>query len=261
LNKKGFTLMEVTLFFAISGVLALVAIAGLGPRLRNVRFSSGMRDIQSNIVKEFSTSSLGLNQDERVNCVVGMDGRVSFDPIAPSGDAGTQEECVLVGRAVGVYKDYLRYYSVVARRTPETVSGGCTGLEGLINCYNPTVVHSDSSSADPDGPPITTAMESVDGLIPGSTVYRFSNGIKLRDGEEDLAFGYIQHPNGTESHRFFFKADRAWLAYGMGGNTLDADFEADRDGKICMELSGRKAALKFDVAKNEPEVVFEDPSC
>ena len=61
MNTKGFTLLEVSLFLAVSGALGLIAFVGLGPRLRNVRFTQSIRLIESTINAQFAASQSGQN--------------------------------------------------------------------------------------------------------------------------------------------------------------------------------------------------------
>lgn len=261
LSNLGFTLTEVALFLAISAMLALIALAGFGPRLRNVRFSTGMREIQADIKSKLSASALGENSGSRQKCSVTGDQGPSLGEVQTSG-RGATADCVLIGRVVGLYpagtiKDkpgYIGYYDVVARRTP--ISGKsayqCTGLEKIITCYKPTAHH---SITDPDFGNIAQANSEK----------TFPNGIDIKKGGI-IVFGTIQDPNGLNRYNFFWKGVGAELTYG-GTNTDDkaksvfiVDPYTTRPsgaGKICFGLSGRTASLQFDVNKNEPELKFE----
>ena len=90
MNKRGFTLLEVALFFSITGLLALVAFAGLGPRLRNVRFTDATRTLEASVQQELSNYQFGVNQREsNINCMPGASGPVvSVVTSGPGVEAG-----------------------------------------------------------------------------------------------------------------------------------------------------------------------------
>lgn len=255
-NQHGFTLIEAALFLAVSSLLVIIALVGFGSSFRNVRFSTGVRDIQSNITSQLSAASLGEGAKDRPACSwESTNNRIIFT--GTSSDKGANQDCVIIGRVVGVYRDRLGYFDIAARRTPLPTETNCTGLEGIIRCYRPVTYYTSGAVrlAQPNGE------------------YEYKNGITIPvrsvPGETDLfnalVFGIMQDPNGTERYRFFYNGQYADFTYRPAGVTTGGAGTTDpkiaRGGMTCFQLSNRKAALQFDINKDEPEIIFEDPRC
>lgn len=236
LNKRGFTLLEVALFFSITGLLALVAFAGLGPRLRNVRFTDSVRTLESSVQQELSNYQFGVNQrDAAINCAPGASGPViSVVTSGPGVEAGKLGDCIINGRLVVFEADEADYYPVISLRKKIT---GCTpdAQYSELFCHGPTVV----------------------GFTNSKIEKQYNNGASKKDGTADSALIYLQDPNGTESKLL-----------GYNPNNLPTDLTPvrliDRTSDIvplpisfCLNLSGRTAQLQYSGNSLKPKVEFE----
>lgn len=242
MNTRGYTLLEVSLFLAISGALTLVAIVGLGPRLRNVRFSTAIRDLQGSIVKQLSTSELGGNNSlSRLTCVTNASTGLNIGN-SPADSDSISSSCVYVGRVVVLRKDSntAEYRSIVAARSAFT---GCgltdeSSLEYIKNCNQARVV------GDSFNNPV---------------IYTYSNG--LMQTSPTRAYGFVRSPNTNTLHRFSFTTTASinnielkdpTLAYGAPGNPTAKEIP------VCYELSGRVAKLTLSTVLATPEIVFNN---
>lgn len=226
MNKGGYTLIEVSLFLAISGMLTLVAIVGIGPRLTNVRFSAGMRDIQNNLTKELSSSSLGHSTNSKiVTC--------SDNPLGsatpPDGSAGGQNSsCVLAGKIAIVRATKIEYRDIVA--TADIVPGyWCNNSESgsfdqVKKCYKPRIV--------------------TDAIQPAK-YYTFPSGIVRTYPDTDQAYGFIKSPENNSTFHFYITEGFGW-SIGFGAS-LDNDYikynTTDSTYPACFKLSNRSAKL------------------
>jgi type II secretory pathway pseudopilin PulG len=236
LNKRGFTLLEVALFFSITGLLALVAFAGLGPRLRNVRFTDATRTLEASVQQELSNYQFGVNQREsNINCMPGASGPVvSVVTSGPGVEAGRLGDCIINGRLVVLRADKADYYPIISLR--KKIIGCSPDTQyGEIFCHGPTVV----------------------GFTGSVTERQYNNGASKKAGTADGALIYLQDPNGTESKLF-----------GYNQNNLPTDLTPvhliDKASDIislpinfCLTLSGRAAQLQYANNSLRPKVTFE----
>lgn len=90
-RQRGFTVIEVTLFLGITGLLFLIALLGTGSTIRSVRFSDSGRSLTAFVQRQYDELINGLNtRDNTVTCSGGL---VSSGTQTP----GTSN-CLLMGR-------------------------------------------------------------------------------------------------------------------------------------------------------------------
>lgn len=238
MNTKGFTLLEVTLFLAVSGALGLIAFVGLGPRLRNVRFTQSVRLVENTINNQFTASTAGQNvRPANFSCaVVGVDLQISSGGSNP---AGSSANCVINGKMVFFEGDKMTFYSIVSRREPTSASClSATQLTDVISCYTPRLTGIGSGSP------------------PQATEATFSSGVSARfpsaPTSDYRGYGYIQSPNGVKQYPFFF-TDPAVTNNLTTANTSVANGPL----KVCLELSNRQAELAVESSTIKPTISFE----
>ncbi len=221
------------LFLAISSMLALVAFTGLGPRLRNTRFTDATRSLQSDIVREMSDAQVGVNSRiEGSSCKEGTIAGAAAPVFAnASEDLGG---CVVNGRLVELSNTQATYYAVISLRTPEKSKNvdDCKGdsLDIIIDCFKPIIV---------------TGSE----IEPRIRLYK--NGMQATP---DVRFGYIQSPNSNNKHYFFYNVSPRTtqvLSTGLNG-TVDADLTAT--ACATLSLGDRRSSLEFNTNSLRPEL-------
>ena len=243
MNKHGFTLLEVTLFFAVSGLLALVAFAGLGPRLRNVRFTDAVRSLESSTQRQLSDFQSGVNlRSANIGCSL-SGGRPFLENVPAGGQtAGSSANCIINGRLAVFGEASTVYYPVVSARRVDS----CTTdpVYGRLFCHFPTVLALDGSTTE--------------------VTYR--NGAKVQGDSVGLI--YLQDPNGTETKLLAFnpnKVPSAGDVYQLEPASLSNGDVAQPSptatyplaSSICLGLSGRTAQLQYNSNSLQPKVTFE----
>jgi type II secretory pathway pseudopilin PulG len=134
--KKAFTIIEILLFIAISGLMIAVAMNSIGSSQQNVQFTDSMRSLQSFIETQVSAAANGVN-DRPVDAACGVVG---------SGD------CVMLGRVLMMEKgsSSIRYQTLLGKRLTSdneadiVASGSSSGylffsepeLEGSVRDYD-----------------------------------------------------------------------------------------------------------------------------
>lgn len=216
----GYTLLEVMLFLAISSALALIAFTGLGPRLSNARFTDATRALQSDITREISNAQIGVNgRSDATGCSV-VSGVPAFSGAA---SGGSSQDCIINGRLVELSQSKATYFSIVSLRKPNSAVASCNQdtIAIIASCYKPTIV----ISSEP---------------IP--LVRSYKNGL---EANKVVRFGYLQNPNNTNKHYFFYGPSPE-------ATPLIAAAATDTTSEVCLTLGSRKASLTLSVATPQP---------
>lgn len=229
MNTRGYTLLEVTLFMAISSLLALTAFVGLGPRLRNVRFTDSVRSLEASVNQQFSGVSQGANARTGGVACQPSGNAIAIGSIQSNASVGgDQAGCVLNGVVAEFSQNQVAYRKIVSLRVPAT---GCSVAESdplysrITQCHAATIIAS-----------------SVEQPV----VYSYSNGLQKNGDSSDFSVGFLQDPAGTEKVLFSFQ--------GTGQSKLpDAQIRQDVL-KPCFELGPRQAQLVFTPPKIQPEL-------
>lgn len=250
-TNGGFTLLEVMLFLAISAALIIIAVIGLAPRLRNVRFTQSVKATETAITEKFSASASGANnRSSNFTCKSTTAFSVSVLSIAPSpaGDenvAGGSENCVVNGALVVFEQGNMVFYSIVSLREPKPgAPESCksvTTLDNLLTCYTPRVT---GKTNEP----------------PEKQVVAFKNGVtstsSIQMNNKPLAFGTIQNPNSTDRYQFFhLNGDLVMTSQAQlwPDNTEPAVAQP----YACLKLDSRIAKIRFSADSIKPVVTYE----
>lgn len=103
----GFTIIEVTLFLAISAMLLMIAFAFTGSTLRNMRFTDATKSLQGFFQQQYTrvqTNSLALNTPSGDAPICTVNGSIGNNPLATN-STGTSNTCILLGSALDIAAD------------------------------------------------------------------------------------------------------------------------------------------------------------
>lgn len=96
-TQRGFTIIEVILFLAISGLLLAVAIASVNANINNSRFNDAIRSTTSYLQGQYSAVAAGQSdRDESKGCS-GVTGDITTTPTVPG-----MSNCVIMGRFIKI---------------------------------------------------------------------------------------------------------------------------------------------------------------
>jgi type II secretory pathway pseudopilin PulG len=152
---KGYTILEVMIFMAVSSLMFVLGVISISGRQQQIRFTQGVREFDSVLQDVLNDVSTGYFP---------VSGSVSCDYTSPtvvdisvSQSSGTNDQCMLLGKAIQfsqeddseqtVNASYLTIYDVVGRR----FTAGIT----------PPVTYEE---ANPEPVPIATRKETRWGL-------------------------------------------------------------------------------------------------
>lgn len=93
-RQAGFTIIEITLFMAITGLLFLIAVAGTGNTIRTFRFTDSGRSLEAFAQKQYDDVINGLNnRSASVSCSNGTVDTSTAQEIGSS-------NCLLIGKLI-----------------------------------------------------------------------------------------------------------------------------------------------------------------
>lgn len=91
-RQQGFTIVEVSLFIAITGLLFLIAVLGTGNTIRAVRFTDSNRSLEAFVQLQYDDIINGLNnRNNQISCANGVVSTSSGQELGTS-------NCLLIGR-------------------------------------------------------------------------------------------------------------------------------------------------------------------
>lgn len=131
-TQSGFTLIEVMLFLAVTGLLAMGVLAGSGAAINQQRYRDSVNSLKSDIQQQYSEVTSVINS-RGTNWECNSNGVIS-DTGGPDGEARGRSDCVMLGRFVTVNAEgeLLSSSSVSAYRT----AGSTTATSDLLELAN-----------------------------------------------------------------------------------------------------------------------------
>lgn len=240
-NKTGFTLLEVTLFLAIASFLSIIAVIGLAPRIRNVRFTGAVRDLEKNLVAQFTGQTSGQNTRTNIaSCTVSGSMIVVSSPTGSSIVPGAANNCVINGLVAVIDRDApdrITYRQIVSLRLP---NGTCSlsGFDKIESCHEATILNG-------------TPAGSVN-------TYNYINGLEQTPAlANSLGAGYVQDPNGTAIYQFQLSSTAASLPAGALAG-LNPNTAENASFNVCYGLGGRQAKFSFTNRSLKPNVMINE---
>lgn len=221
----GYTILEVMIFIAISGLLLATATVVVGNKQAHTEFITSANDVNTKmrqwinqVANGFTANPSSADSLIKYTCTLvpepTMGGellpKLSVASGPSEGERGTNPECVFLGKAVqvntnGDFNDKMFAYTVLGRRT--YVSGGETVLVTSLALANPAAaisgVPSDPNYIDlteeyniPNGTIIkSVSSETPDNSMMGGFFTSFSSTNASNGAQSLLA---VQYPMPTE---------------------------------------------------------------
>jgi len=197
-NQSGFTIVEVMLFLALTGLLFLIGFFGTGTQLRDTRFTDSVRSLHSFLQKQYSETAAGANG--RVNgsqCTADVGNAASQPTFAATGGAtaGSADNCVLLGKLVkfNPNSSTVNVYSVVGRRLDMTALTG-TDVTDIANSR-----------------PALSPQTAESYTIQWATQFRQPS--TLSADQQTLAFAFLRSPNSGSIISFAFPMNTITSAF------------------------------------------------
>lgn len=140
-SSKGFTIIEISMFLAVSGLLILVVLLGTGNSIRSTRFSDSSQSARAYLQKQYDNILNGVNQrlgNEECNASI-VD--------TSSAQAPGASNCLLMGRLISTSfnSSIINTYDIVGTE-PANPNYNLSDTD-LIKTFQPTIVRTVNSDA------------------------------------------------------------------------------------------------------------------
>jgi hypothetical protein len=167
--RKGFTIIEVMIFLAVSGATFLIAATFINGKEAQVEFTTGMNsanEVITSLINNVSNGDYPLSANASFNCNLSS----GYPVISPTNFQNVSPGCALIGKVIAPETNNNPYqYSIYSVAGCEF--NGCTVAQGLLpprtlSQEHPTVVNSlTQTNSWPNGTSITKLL-----LINGNDV-------------------------------------------------------------------------------------------
>ncbi|MFZ1458681.1 MAG: prepilin-type N-terminal cleavage/methylation domain-containing protein [Candidatus Saccharimonadales bacterium] len=128
---NGFTVIEVIIFLAISGLLLTMALIGSGQMARQQRFTDSVNGLQSNLQREYESVASGVNI------------RSAADVCSESNVQPGRAKCVIMGRVLSFDETGVTVNSRPVTGVPAVETGT---TYDQIQAAGPTIMDQDNTS-------------------------------------------------------------------------------------------------------------------
>ena len=222
--SAGFTIIETTLFLAISGVLVATMIAGTSISLNIQRYRDASETFKSLIQQQYAElSSVQNPRDNDWTC------NANAQPTETATNAANrgQSECVLVGKYMRVEGGAISVYTVLARETTDAAQ--ISDLDYMRNNYVFNAQDGDVYERDMEwGTEIAWAETGVDGKTPTTP--------------RSLGILFVRSPNSGRVYTF--TSDTVPAKNAIGNSTFTSMMSAPNEAAaraqrvVCVQSDG-----------------------
>jgi type II secretory pathway pseudopilin PulG len=214
-RQAGYTIVEVTLFLALTGLLVVAVLTGFGGAINNNRKTDTTRSFESAI----ETLYAGVRSGE-ANRPIDATGKAVC--INEEAYPGASNECLVIGKLVRfVNSRTVDVYNVVSNVDPDS---GCTvtGAQ-ILNCYHPRVLEMSQIAER-----ITPEWQAQVGQV------TFRNSVNGVYATNINFIGFLRHPASELVYIVPF-SDTTVPASGEYEITGITNGYANSKGQICLE--------------------------
>lgn len=244
ITHRGFTVVEVMLFLAISGLLLIIAFAGTGVAIERARFQDASRQTQAHLQSYYSDTLNGVSFRPDTTMCNPTTGVISLgtEPLGTS-------KCYLLG-IVAVFplgSSEIKSYYVVGNQPPDAVLDG-KSVNAQLKEYQPVVVQGASTERSFELPwrsKIVSGCYAADELVDASSETNYAscvgtdaaNALLLlrapETGELKQFVFYTGASDGSFTKSNTLQKSGAAVGY-IDFTPIDPNDTAERPLNICM---------------------------
>ncbi len=149
INHRGYTIIEVMIFMAVSGFMFVIAAAFISDKQSKAEFKQSMSAINSqvqSVINDVSNGFYPSNSD--FTCQAASSGAPTLSQSSPNNPQGTNRGCVFGGKVIqfGTHNTNNKGYNIYSIAERQFASGGSTDTLPTNFTEAQPVVASDSAS-------------------------------------------------------------------------------------------------------------------
>jgi type II secretory pathway pseudopilin PulG len=264
--SAGFTIIEVTLFLAISGLLLLIVIFGIGSNQHNAQFHDSMQSINDFLNQQVNALQSGVNlqsPDSTTNCSSSSNLMVVSSGTNTPGSNGN---CIILGRMYYFGTDKITSNDVVGARDTTTAPATCNSVlsqtgSGALSALLPlcpTIQGVDSGTTINTGPTFSYSWGSKlqNGFGRNSAAGTFDGS---QDYQKVTAIGIFRNPGNNSLFPVAFNGNS------VVASNINTQFcfkgSASYYGAVYLGGSFQNGSNVQEGSNNLFNVKVDDPSC
>lgn len=243
--NRGYTILEVLIFLAISGFILVSALVVVNGRQEQVQYQQAVREIDSNIRAAISDVSNGYFPQTDFSCR--NDGGNLIISSVSGSTQGTREDCVFAGKAIVPSENQMTHTTIAGLRSPLGQSGSIE--EASLTPITGSPISLDSILVNPWGLRLVrfTDQDAEDNLTYIAYITSFGSqsqsgqldsgtqSISLYKSTEPLSAMNINRVSGDDRIYLCFESSngnrKAAIIIGEGGRQLSTTIDQDAEGK------------------------------
>jgi prepilin-type N-terminal cleavage/methylation domain-containing protein len=177
----GFTIIEVLIVLAVSGLMFISAVTLVSGRQNKTEFMTAVNDAKQQIQQVINETASGYYpNDNTFECTSSPTGVLNF-PIA-SASQGTNSDCVFLGKA-------LQFASSGLPNSMVTYTiAGWSGATGSVTAAKPVLIARKTSPVANNWPSEYTTTNFANGLTPNAVYYTTAAAPDTKVSADGLAF-------------------------------------------------------------------------
>ncbi len=223
-KQRGFTIIEVTLFLAISGLLAVLLMTGWVTRVNTERYRDSVVTLQSFLQQQYNLV-YNVENERSSDLTCDSDANVTQGP-GPKG----QSDCVLLGRFISVKTDaegtVLSVRPIVGYEGPNPVTTPMSLGRLLYDNYKVKAQDIDMGLSD------TELVVPWGAVIDDSTK---ADGTS-KSFAKDFSIAIIRSPLDGTAHTYVAKDTNIQKVLGIGDTGPGSDSSTeDKDVTVCLD--------------------------
>ncbi|OGL34232.1 hypothetical protein A3F64_03385 [Candidatus Saccharibacteria bacterium RIFCSPHIGHO2_12_FULL_42_8] len=245
-QQDGFTIIEISLFFAVAAMLLFTMMIGISLAVQRQRFSDSVHSTQSFLQQQYNQTQITINNRQIPNCTIG-----------DVGNNRSTSGCLVLGKivdlglpAVGNNESQINSYNVITSKdVPEDISG-MSDID-LLNQVEPIAVKESSNDKNYSvdwGAQLTRIKDSAGSLDSATAGADVRYILILRSPVNGLITTYI--------------SDDTSDMFGASSTTplKNHIFALENSVKACInsaDLIGAHAMLEIQPASSQDGVITE----
>jgi prepilin-type N-terminal cleavage/methylation domain-containing protein len=259
----GYTIVEVMIVLAVSGVMFLIAATFISGKQARTTFSAGTNEMASQLQDVLEQVSDGKYSDIPLGCNVppGAGSKVHFTGVGTG--QGTNSDCVFVGKLVHFYNlntTSPENYEVLPLAQPRLDPNGGAYITDLNNPYVKAIYQNGVGLVDlsvQSSTPHSLDIEKVtvvDDASGASTTFAYNVGFALSLGSAES--GGKTFTSGAQTLNIIYvpglgNNDKAINASGsVTDSKITGNIKIARSATICMSDGTRRALLLIGADQN-----------
>lgn len=248
IKQQGFTLIEVMLFLAMSGILFVVIYRSIDGTIGRAEFTESARDLQSALQLQLNEVSTGIS-DGAINDCNATAGSINFSTTTDS-SSGNSESCVTLGKAITVGSDQLQVDTLVGRRLNSELFDESD--QELVRQSFPTR-YKDGASLNSKSIEYRWGATVEEVRLSGNT----GSSSAVNTTSSGGVFSFVRNPRSSDILTIAY-TDPTKVDYDLSGNpytTATIAYKADID--ICLTHDGRYAIIGVGKGLDSREVTLD----